>query len=132
MPSSATALLLDDDPGVLLALGAILEDRGFRVLESVDEMSAAAHCKNHPGQIDVLIADIILRYSDGRTVVQRIKYLQPNMRLLFISGFALEDLATRGLLDPEDLAPGVAEFLQKPFTKEELLARVDNLLKYSA
>src|SRR3954471_267559 len=94
-----TVLLLDDDPSTLLVLGAILESSGAEVLESLDPNSAVRHCQERPGAVDVLVADVMLGDTIGPAVVRRVKYLQPEMRLLFISGFALEDLGRRGILD---------------------------------
>ena len=125
-------LLLDDDPSTLLVLRAVLESKGVEVLESLDAKAAVKHCQERPGGIDVLVADVILGDTNGPAVVRRVKYLQPEMRLLFISGFALEDLVRRGILDPHDLAADCAAFLQKPFTAAALLENVHRLLSSSA
>lgn len=123
-----TVLILDDDPTMLLVLQAVLERRNVKVLDSADEKSAIGHCEELPGAIDLLVADVILRHSDGPAVVRRVKYLQPQMRLLFISGFGLDDLGRKNLLHAHDLAPRAAEFLQKPFSAEAFLSCVDGLL----
>jgi two-component system, cell cycle sensor histidine kinase and response regulator CckA len=129
---SSTVLLLDDDATMLLVLRTILEARDIQVLESADERTAVGHCQQLPGKIDLLVADVVLRYTDGPAVVRRVKYLQPAMRLLFISGFGLDELGRRGLLDDQDMAPGIVEFLQKPFAAKTFLQSVDGLLSSCA
>ena len=127
--SGRTVLILDDDENALLVLRAILETKDLRVLESSEEKTAVEHCQRlPPGGIDVLIADVILHHSDGPAVVRRVKYLQPEMRIVFISGFGIDDLARRGLLDHHDVASEGIAFLQKPFTAETLLSRMEEML----
>jgi len=121
-------LLLDDDPSTLLVLRAVLESKGAEVLESLDAKAAVRHCQERSGAIDVLVADVMLGDTNGPAVVRRVKYLQPDMRLLFISGFALEDLGRRGVLDPSDIAADCAAFLQKPFSAEAFLQSINRLV----
>jgi two-component system, cell cycle sensor histidine kinase and response regulator CckA len=126
--SGRTALILDDDEKALLVLRAILESKDLRIFESGDEKSAVEHCERWPGAIDVLVADVLLRYSDGPAVVRRVKYLQPQMGIVFISGFGLDELARRGLLDHHDVASEGVAFLQKPFTAEALFSRIEAMV----
>lgn len=123
-----TVLLLDDDPNTLLVLRAVLEGKGAEVLESLNEATAVRHCQERSGGIDVLVADVMLQDTDGPAVVRRVKYLQPQMRLLFISGFGIDELGSRGVLDISDLAAEYAGFLQKPFTAEDFVASVYRLV----
>ena len=126
--STQTVLLLDDDANTLFTLRAILERADVRVAESGDEKGAISVCRTTSENIDLLVADVILQGSNGPAVGRKAKVLQPDMRLLFISGYSLSELGQRGLLQDEDLAPGNVEFLQKPFTPESFLASVQNLL----
>ena len=123
-----TVLLLDDDPGTLLALGSLLDTAGANVIETANAQTAIRHCEELPAAIDLMVADVVLKESDGPAVVRRVKYLQPQMALLFISGFPLTELERRGLLDPTDLAEGCAAFLLKPFTAEDFLSTSRSLM----
>ncbi len=126
-----TVLLLDDDSITLLALHSILERTSANVIECEDERCVLKSCQEEATTVDVLVADVILPYSNGPAVVRKIKPLQPHMRLLFISGFSLSELRKRGLLSEEDLSPGQIEFLQKPFPPEIFLANVEKLLSHN-
>ncbi|HLJ48314.1 MAG TPA: response regulator [Bryobacteraceae bacterium] len=126
--STPTILLLDDDANTLLVLHAILEKTQAKVIECEDESCTLNWCQRLQSSIDLLVADVILKVTNGPAVVRQVKPLQPLMRLLFISGFSLSELRKRGLLSDEDLAPGRVEFLQKPFTAETFLSSVQQLL----
>jgi len=126
--NAPTVMLLDDDPNTLIALHAILERTNANVIECEDEQGALTWCAQNSTDIDVMVADVILSGSNGPEVVRKMKPLRPPMRLLFISGFSLPELRKRGLLSDDDLAPGKIEFLQKPFSPQVFLTRVNQLL----
>lgn len=123
-----TVLLLDDDSITLLALSAILERTKANVIECEHERCVVESCERRSTTIDPFVADVVLPVSNGPAIVRKVKALQPQMRLLFISGFSLSDLGKRGLLSKNELAPGNVEFLQKPFAPEIFLTTVEKLL----
>ena len=123
-----TILLLDDDSNTLLVLHTILERTEARVLECANEPCAVQHCETLSKSIDLLVADVVLRDSNGPAVARKVKGLQPYMRLLYISGFSLPELQRRGLLSQREMSPGAVEFLQKPFSSEQFLNHVNKLL----
>ena len=123
-----TVLLLDDDCGTLLVLHAVLERTAVRVIECEDEDCVLKLSKELAG-IDLLVADIILKTSNGPAVVKAIRPHQPSMRVLYISGFSLSELMRRGLLHPEEMIAGQVEFLPKPFSPQEFLGTVEKLLE---
>jgi hypothetical protein len=127
--NTPTVLLLDDDAGTLIALHAILDRTNATVIECRDERSALKSCEEQSARIDLFVADVILPISNGPEVVRKARLLQPEMRLLFISGFSVSELRRRGLLSEEDLISGEVEFLQKPFAPEIFLSTVQNLLR---
>ncbi len=131
-PSSGTptVLLLDDDAGTLVALCALLERTKANVIECEDERCALDSCGTQGTSIDLFVADVILPLSNGPAVVRKARPLQPRLRVLFISGFALAELHRRGLLAQEDLVAGEIEFLQKPFSPDAFIARVERLLRH--
>jgi len=126
--TNRTVLLLDDDTNTLLVLHAILERTEARVFECADEPCAVKTCANFLKSIDLLVADVVLEYTNGPAVARKVKPLQPFMRLLYISGFSLSELQRRGLLSTTEMAPGSIEFLQKPFSPEQFLDSVGRLL----
>lgn len=123
-----TILLLDDDSNTLLVLHAILERTASRILECATEPCAVQQCETFSEGIDLLVADVVLQDSNGPAVARKVKGMQPYMRLLYISGFSLPELQRRGLLSQKEMSPGAVDFLQKPFSSEQFLHHVNQLL----
>jgi|SRR5580658_53684 two-component system cell cycle sensor histidine kinase/response regulator CckA len=124
-----TVLLLDDDGNTLIALSAILERSQIRVVESETPQGAVEWYRTSSSGIDVVVADVVLRDSNGPEVVRQLKSMRPPKGILFISGFSLSELTRRGLLQEDELQPGYVEFLQKPFTSESFVSSVEKLLR---
>jgi two-component system, cell cycle sensor histidine kinase and response regulator CckA len=126
---SATAqisLVLEDDETSRFVLRTILEHAGFQVLSSAQAADAIEVCRVHPGSISIMVSDVVLRGSGGPDTVRQIQAVQPDMAILFVSGYPLEDLENRGLVLPLAFAKN-RSFLQKPFTAQSLLTAVRQL-----
>jgi len=128
---SATAqisLVLEDDETSRFVLRVILEDAGFKVLESAQVAEAIDICRIHPGSIAIMVSDVVLRGSAGLEAVRQIHGIQPDMAILFVSGYPLDVLENRGLLEAVDMAANNRAFLQKPFTSQQLLGAIRLLI----
>ncbi len=117
-------LILEDNLGSRFTLRALLEENGYRVVEAADEKSAIEICRQHGSDINLLIADVMLRSTEGPRTVKQVRELRPNLPILFVSGFPLETLVNRGLLRSTELAHSGVRFLRKPFDRRELLGAV--------
>jgi CheY-like chemotaxis protein len=126
--SEKTILLLEDDRMVRSLLKSMLESRGHAVLEAANGNEAAVCCQQHQGRIDLVIADVVLRSgSYGMEVAEHLAGLRPTPAILFISGYPLEQLTNRGLLNPDSLPFRKTSFLQKPFSRAALETQVHQL-----
>ncbi len=105
-----------------------MESGGFKVIESLEPSDAINICSIYPEAIGVMICDVLLRESHGPNTVRQVKTLRPNMAVLFISGYPLELLQDRGVLDSRDLTENRTDFLQKPFTAQRILCVVRELI----
>jgi DNA-binding NtrC family response regulator len=126
--SSQTVLVLEDDATSRFVLNEILERGGYKVLSSANLSDAISVCRNHPNEIELLIADVVLRGNGGPEGVRELKLLQPGMAILFISGYPLELLENRGLVEKINRPEERTDFLQKPFTAKALLNAVHRLI----
>ena len=125
--TAQTSLVLEDDETSRFVLRTILEHAGFEVLVSSQAAEAIDMCRLHPGSITIMVSDVVLRGSGGPDTVRQIQALQPDMAILFVSGYPLEDLENRGLLLPPPFAKNRA-YLQKPFTAQSLLTAIRQLI----
>lgn len=119
---SETVLLAEDDQAVRQLVQKVLQRGGYTVLEAVDGDQAIQLCRNHPGQIHLLITDVVMPRMSGMDLARQIRALRPDLRVLFVSGYTESGVRRRGVPDPTMIV------LQKPFEPEALLRRVRDLL----
>jgi CheY-like chemotaxis protein len=118
-----TILLVEDEETLLDLSRTLLEGLGYRVLTAATPGEAIQLAEAHPGEIHLLITDVVLPGMNGRTLSERIRTLQPALKCLFMSGYTANVIAHRGILDK-----GV-QFIQKPFMKKGLAAKVREALE---
>ncbi len=116
----ARILLAEDDESMRRFLANALEKAGH-VVESYGS-GETAHEKLLGEVFDVLLTDIVMPEMDGIELARRAAELDPNLRIMFITGFAAV------ALNPESDAPKDARVLSKPFHLRELVQEVDRLL----
>jgi signal transduction histidine kinase len=116
-----TVLLLEDEEALLKLVKRLLERLGYTVIVASTPHEAIALAAQHP-MIDLLITDVIMPQMTGRDVWQTISQARPDLKCLFMSGYAADVISHRGVLEA-----GV-HFLQKPFTQEALAEKVRETL----
>ena len=120
---SGTVLVIEDEKGIRDLIRRILTREGFRVLEASSAEQAIEVARQYPGSIRLLLADMVLPGKSGRELAEELLLIQPNLRVVYISGYTN---------DPEVVAGTVASgsaLLQKPFTLSALLKKVHEALK---
>jgi len=113
-------LLAEDDNSMREYLARSLERVGYSVV-SVDRGTAALPLIETKG-FDLLLTDIVMPEMDGIELAQRAAQIAPDMRVMFITGFAAVALKT-GATQPQ------AKVLSKPFHLRDLVAEVDRLFQ---
>lgn len=124
-------LLLEDHEQARFVIRAVLEGAGYGVIDATTEDDAMAIWGRSDQRIDAMVSDVILSSTRGTDVAQKIKLFRPSLPILFVSGFGMDDLASRGLLEADHLSSAKVSFLQKPFLPKTLLAGVERLLSGS-
>lgn len=119
---SETVLFVEDEASVRKLSVRILRSRGYTVLEASNGGEALILCEDQKGPIDLLVSDVVLPQMGGRELAERLAQVRPGMRVLYLSGYTSDAIVHHGILDP-----GVA-FLQKPFTPDELLRKMREVL----
>jgi signal transduction histidine kinase/ActR/RegA family two-component response regulator len=122
LKGSETILLVDDEALILAVGKAMLEKMGYRVMSADSGEAAADMLMQSPNTVDLVILDLIMPGMDGNQTFERIRTLEPTMRVLLSSGYALDDQAETLL------KKGCRGFIQKPFTLQELSHKVRAVL----
>jgi CheY-like chemotaxis protein len=110
-PQTRTILLAEDEDDVRALVGDFLELQGYRVLTGSDGALALRQAIDHQGVIDLLLTDVVMPVMGGPELAERLTSEHPEARVLFMSGFAPEGLASF-----QDGAP----LLRKPFSLDAL------------
>lgn len=122
LTGTETVLLVEDDHLVLEMGQAFLEQQGYIVLTAATPEDAIALAQSYNGRIDLLMTDVVMPQMNGRELAQRLGETIAHLKCLFVSGYTENVIAHRGILDP-----GV-HFLSKPFSMQELAAKVRDIL----
>jgi two-component system cell cycle sensor histidine kinase/response regulator CckA len=120
-----TILIVEDEALILTLTRKALIRQGYQVLCAESPSEACRICEEHPGQIDLLLSDLIMPEMNGRELSNRIHTMRPSIRTIFMSGYTADLIASQGILEE-----GV-DFLQKPFPMETLAAKVREVLERS-
>lgn len=118
---SATLLLAEDEEHVRKVTERLLEDAGFTVLSADSMRSALELARAHPGALDALISDLVMPGGSGVELAAALREELPGLPVLFVSGYTAGELERIGA--PED-----ARLLRKPFSRDELLAAITEVL----
>ena len=119
----AVILLVEDDDLVRTAALRALRKRGHRVLEAVDGEAALSALAREKEQVDLVITDLVMPRLGGRELGERLRAMGNEAAILYMSGYTGDAVTQRAMLDEG------AEFLEKPFTPDKLLQRVDEILR---
>jgi CheY-like chemotaxis protein len=120
-----TILLVEDESAVRSLVKRILTQKGYRVLEAADGAIALRLAAGHVGEIDLVLTDVAMPNLGGRGMVEELRELSPDLRILFMSGIPKEDVF------PEKEVASRTPYLQKPFTSETILSQVRAALGYA-
>jgi PAS domain S-box-containing protein len=117
-----TVFVVEDEEAVRFLTRVILEKAGYRVFDAPNPKEAEALFEESPTLFDLLVADVIMPGSSGPKLFERLAQRRPELKVLYVSGYTHDAIAHHGQLDP-----GI-EFLQKPFTADELNRKVREVL----
>jgi signal transduction histidine kinase len=117
-----TVLIVEDDPAVRVLVSTVLSDLGYAFVEACDGDSAVP-ILGSAQRIDLLISDVGLPGMNGRQLAEIGRQLRPDLRVLFITGYAEHAAVRGGFLDPG------MQMITKPFTFDLLTAKVREMIK---
>ena len=117
-----TVLIVDDEDVVLDVEGLMLKKMGFNILKANSSKKAYSLYRSKKDDIDLVILDMIMPGDNGAVTYQKLKMINPGIKVLISSGF-WKDLNVRAIL-----SDGKNSFIQKPFKFAELNKKVESIL----
>ncbi|MDI6688071.1 MAG: PAS domain S-box protein [Desulfobacterales bacterium] len=119
---SETVLIVEDDASVLNLAQKALDQHGYRTLVAENGEEALKIGREHEGQIDLMITDVVMPKMGGKEAADRLQPLYPRMKVLYMSGYTDQAIIYHGVLEPG------LNFIEKPFTPEDLARKVRRTL----
>jgi PAS domain S-box-containing protein len=116
-------LVVEDDERVRRMVVSALNRAGYRVVEAVDGTEAIRLLDRTGSNIDLVLSDVVMPGMSGREVAEHIRARHPGLRMLFTSGYTDDTVLLEGVLRAD------VPFLHKPFTPEELLEKIRQVLR---
>ena len=117
-----TVLVVEDEPVVRSLIVTVLTDLGYRSLEAADG-PAGLRCVQSKDRIDLVISDVGLPGLNGRQLAEAARLTRPNLKFLFMTGYAENAVMASGFLEP-----GMS-MITKPFAIDALAARIRETLQ---
>lgn len=123
LSGSATVLLVEDEDAVRMGGIRALTSRGYTVHEASSGVEALELFSALDGKVDIVVSDVVMPEMDGPTLLGELRKIQPDIKFVFVSGYA-EDAFAKNL--PADAQFG---FLPKPFSLKQLATVVKEVLE---
>ncbi len=120
---SETILVVEDEDRVRALVCNVLKLSGYAVLSAGDGVEALKIAEAHPGQIDLLLTDVVMPLGiGGRQVAEGVRKLYPQIAVLFMSGYTDDAVMRQGKFEAD------THFLQKPFGPSVLSQKIREIL----
>jgi CheY-like chemotaxis protein len=119
LTDAETILFVEDEKFVRDVTCEVLRSAGYRVVTAKNASEGLGLYEAHHGQVDLLLTDVVLPGQTGRALAARLRRQDPELRVLFVTGYA-EQMGLREIR--------LTECLAKPFSTEALLERVRHLV----
>ena len=117
-----TILVVEDDATVRLVLADVLQELGYNVLLASDARPAIPLLQSDR-RIDLMLSDVVLPHIDGRKLAEIARAARPDLKVLFVSGYAENATLRSDFLDPG------MDMISKPFDLDVLGAKVRSMIE---
>ena len=121
-PTPMRVVIIDDDALVLVSLESAISDAGFRINTFDDPLRGVEWIRANGA--DIVISDVCMPGCDGFEVMRRVKEIDPDCDVIFITAHGEFETAIRALRE------GATDFFEKPFTPSDLRAAIERTRKF--
>ncbi len=123
--AKGTILVIDDDPTILEAIRLLLSEAGYNVLTSSTGPKGLDMVRYAPKDVRLVLLDYNMPRFNGAETLEFLRKLNPNLKVVAVSGYRMSDL-------PESFHRGVERLLSKPFSNDQLLKTVAEVIEGNA
>src|SRR5438270_7796062 len=123
MPGSRI-VVIEDEPAIRRGVVDALRATGYQVTEAADGARGLAEAVRQ--DVDLVLLDLLLPKCDGLEILAQVRKVRPTLPVIILTALGTEDNRVRGL------KMGADDYVVKPFSARELLARVEAVLRRSA
>ena len=117
-----TIMVVDDEPSLRVLLRLALGRRGYSVVEAADGIDALELFRDRKGEIDLVVLDIVMPRLGGHATFERLKEMDPGVRVLFATGYGLDDESE------QLLGSGALGIIRKPYDLSTLEREIRSAL----
>ena len=117
-----TILVVDDEESLRTVVVDLLGHLGYCTLSAANGNEALELAEGYPGKIDLLLTDVVMHPLPGPVLAEKLMRSRPEMKVIYISGYANASLAPDGVLKPDTV------LVHKPFTMKILSAKLREVL----
>jgi PAS domain S-box-containing protein len=121
-----TILVVEDDRDLRSYLSEVLRGLGYSIMTAANAEAALAIVRKGAARIDLLLTDVVMPGMNGRELGRRAQELRPDLRILYMSGYARNAVVHHGRLE------GSVDLIQKPISQSHLATRIRDMLDQSA
>lgn len=118
-----TILLVEDNATLLKMVGIMLKKGGFNVLAAGEPEHAITLAREHDGDIDLVLTDVIMPGMNGKSLSELVADIRPGIKILFMSGY------TDDIISHHDISADSSNFIYKPFSAGDLIEKITGLIK---
>ena len=119
-------MLVEDDDAVRMFAARALRNKGYRVIEAKSGETALDLIRDAADKINLLITDVVMPQMDGPALIRQVRQIDPDIKVIFISGYTEEAFRQRLDSDRE------IHFLAKPFSLKQLAIKVKDVVGANA
>jgi PAS domain S-box-containing protein len=117
-----TILLVEDEEAMRRATKRILEAAGYTILASSDGDDALGVSARYPGEIHLLLTDVIMPHRGGKDLAQELLKSRPSLKVIYMSGYTDDAIVNHGVLESG------TNFIGKPFVEDDIIRKVQEVL----
>jgi two-component system cell cycle sensor histidine kinase/response regulator CckA len=122
VPTGQTVLLVEDEQALREVTERIFTRGGYHVLSAADGDEAITIAAGYNDEIHLLVTDVVMPHMLGKEVAERIRHLRPDIKVLYVSGYAQPVLTSSGRLDDD------VHLIEKPFSASAIIQKTGQLL----